>query len=664
MRTFAFASLGLAVVAALAGCGTTPPRDGTTYDKITAELKEATENRAVLEQKQGVLQLLLPPLAVELPKVAALDAGPRFDLAVTNAPAPQVLNAIVAGTRFSMVVHPDIKARISLNLKDATIPDVLHSVREIYGYEYKIEGTRIFVLPASLQTRLFKVDYMTSLRRGSSDIRVSSNAITPTAGTAGTGAPGAGAAALGLAAQPGAASAQPGAPGLSPQSTQVGTTSSSDFWSELRTTLATLTGCTVGYRIDVNRNDKGESTQTTTVLQNREEVACQGGRRIVVSPHSGIVLVRAMPEELKSIAEYLRASQNSLDKQVLIEAKILEVTLKDGYETGINWAKFFTPRSGTLGIGQLTPGTQLGSNPSGVILQGGTSPSGLNTTPLTAGVTTTTTTGTTTTTTASGLGALGGVGQVLAAGLGATGTLFGVAFQGANFALLLSFLETQGVVHTLSSPRIATINNQKAVLKVGSDSLFVTRISSGAAGATTAPGTTAAPQAPTFDVQSFFSGIALDVTPNIGDDNSIVLHVRPSVSSVTQNLSTFNLGTLGTFTIPLVSNSISETDSVIRAQDGQIVAIGGLMRQAQSENRGQVPGLGNIPFFGAAFRNTAQSSEKRELVILLKPTIVHSDQTWAQNILDARDRVQAMDRGFSWGGRSEVFGTQAEERKP
>ncbi len=669
MRTFAFASLGLAVVVALTGCGTKPPRDGTTYDKIAAELKEAAEKRAVPGQKRDVLHSLLPPLAVELPKVAALDTGPRFDLTVTNAPAPQVLNAIVAGTRFSMVVHPDIKAPMSFNLKDATIPDVLHSVREIYGYEYKIEGTRIFVLPASLQTRLFKVDYLTSLRRSSSDIRVSSNAITPTAGTGGTPGGGTGAAAAAAAAaaaQPSAAGAQPGLfgaqlgmnlPNQNPQSTQVATTSTSDFWSELRTTLAALTGCTVGYRIDVNRNDKGESTQTTTELRNPEEVACQGGRRIVVSPQSGIVLVRAMPEELKSIAEYLSASQNSLDKQVLIEAKILEVTLKDGYETGINWAKFFTPRSGTLGIGQLTPGTQLGSNPSGVILRGGTPGSGLNTTPLTAGVTTTTT--------ASGLGALGGAGQVLAAGLGATGTLFGVAFQGANFALLMTFLETQGVVHTLSSPRIATINNQKAVLKVGSDALFVTKITGGTPavpGGGGVPGTPGA--APTFEFTSFFSGIALDVTPRINDDGSIVLHVRPSVSSVNQNLSTFNLGTLGTFTIPLVSNTISETDSVIRAQDGQIVAIGGLMRQAQSENRGQVPGLGNIPFFGAAFRNIAQSSEKRELVILLKPTIVHSDQTWAQNILDARDRVQTMDRGFSWGGRSEVFGTQAEERKP
>ncbi len=648
MRTVTFACGAFAAVLALGGCGTTPqPRDGTTYDRIAADLKDAAENRSAREQKQDVLQSLLPPLAIEPPRTDALETGPRFDLTVTNAPAPQVLNAIVAGTRYSMVVHPDIKAPISLNLKDVTITEVLSSVREIYGYEYRFDGTRIFVLPATLQTRMFKVDYMTSLRRGSSDIRVSSNAINPSTGTGGTGTGGTG--------QTGALSAQQGATGtagaqqglLAPQSTQVGTTSSTDFWSELRMTLASLAGCAI--------------RTTSTPTGSRDEAVCEGGRRLVVSPQSGTVLVRAMPEELKSIAEFLRASQTSLDKQVLIEAKILEVTLKDGYETGINWAKFFTPRSGTLGLGALTPGTQLGSNPSGVVLQGGMPATGQRTTPLTGGLSTTTTDALGATTTRNiGLGAAGGVGQVLAAAATAAGSLFGVAFQGANFALLMTFLESQGVVHTLSSPRIATMNNQKAVLKVGSDALFVTRITG--SNNAVAAGTTAGPTTPTFEVQSFFSGIALDVTPHIGDDDNIILHVRPSVSSVTQNLSTFNLGVLGTFTIPLVSNAISETDSVIRAKDNQIVAIGGLMRQAQSETRDQVPGLGNVPFLGAAFRSTAQASEKRELVILLKPTVVQSDRVWAQNIDDARSRVRTLDRGFSWGGRSEVFGTQAEER--
>jgi MSHA biogenesis protein MshL len=658
MKTVTFAFGAFAAVLALGGCSTTPPRNGTTYDKIAAELKDAGENRNAREQQQVVLQSLLPPLAIELPKPEALDAGQRFDLVVTNAPAPQVLNAMVAGTRYSMVVHPDIKAPMSLNLKDVTIPEVLNSVREIYGYEYKVDGTRIFVLPPTLQTRMFKIDYLTSLRRGSTDLRVSSNAVSTT-GTTGTPVAQGGVGGVG-----GVGGIVP-EPGVGPtgqqlgltlgQSTQVGTTDANDFWRELRKTLAALIGCGIGERLAKD----GQSTRTL----DRDEITCQGGRRLIVSPQSGMVLAHVMPDELKSIAEYLHASQNSLDKQVLIEAKILEVTLKDGYEAGINWSRFFTRSSGTAGIGMMTPGTQLGSSASGVILQGGTPATGQQMTPLTAGVTTTSTTATGTTTATLGLDSLGGVGQVMAAGVGAAGSLFGVAVQGANFAALLTFLESQGVVHTLSSPRIATVNNQKAVLKIGSDALFVTKIESGSSTSTAVVGTTAAPSIPTFNVQSFFSGIALDVTPHIGDDDNIVLHVRPSVSNVTQNLSTFNLGILGTFTIPLVSNQISETDSVIRAKDGQIVAIGGLMRQAQSETRDQVPGVGNIPFLGAAFRSTVQASEKRELVILLKTTVVQNDQTWARNILDAGGRVQTLDRGFSWGGRSEVFGTQAEEHK-
>jgi MSHA biogenesis protein MshL len=154
------------------------------------------------------------------------------------------------------------------------------------------------------------------------------------------------------------------------------------------------------------------------------------------------------------------------------------------------------------------------------------------------------------------------------------------------------------------------------------------------------------------------------VTPRISDDGSVVLHIRPSVSSVTQNLSTFNLGTLGTFVIPLVSNEISEADTVIRAQDGQIVALGGLMRHAQREVRNQIPVVGDAPFVGAAFRNTNQASDKRELVVLLKATVIRSDADWTRNILEARERMQGMDRGYSWSPKSEVFGSGAEEPRP
>ena len=107
---------------------------------------------------------------------------------------------------------------------------------------------------------------------------------------------------------------------------------------------------------------------------------------------------------------------------------------------------------------------------------------------------------------------------------------FGLAFQAANFASLLNFLETQGNVQVLSSPRIATINNQKAVLKVGTDDFFVTNVSSTVTSTGTSSVTT-----PTITLQPYFSGIALDVTPQIDGENNIVLHVHPSISNVTES---------------------------------------------------------------------------------------------------------------------------------
>lgn len=212
------------------------------------------------------------------------------------------------------------------------------------------------------------------------------------------------------------------------------------------------------------------------------------------------------------------------------------------------------------------------------------------------------------------------------------GSLFGLAFQTSNFAALLSFLESQGNVHVLSSPRIATLNGQKAVLKVGTDEFFVTNVTN-----TTTTGT-ATTSTPSVTLQPFFSGIALDVTPRIDQNNEIILHVHPSVSLVTTVNKTVDVGGVGgTLNLPLASSSISETDSIVRARDGQIVAIGGLMRQATFDDQSGLPGLPK-PVFG----QTSKRSEKRELVILLKPTVVDSDKDWSQDITQSRDRVGAM----------------------
>src|SRR5258706_3884053 len=346
MRLAPKAHAGLVVLLGIAGCSTAPPKDPTTYERITAEMKGATEARIVREQQQkSVVQSLLPPIAPELPSARALESEPRVDVIVTNSQVADVLNALVTDTRYSMIVHPDVKGQITLSLKYVTVPEVFRSICEMRAFECRIEGTRMSVQVAPLQTRMLRVDYLNSERRGSWDVRVSSNAIAPAASSSTPGGGGATPAAPAPSQAGQGAAAQP-----SLTATRIGTTSTTNFWTELRHTLAVLIGC-------------GVTPQ--------DEVQCAGDQkdhRVVVSPQSGTVLVRAMPDQLRAIAEYLRVSQNSLERQVLIDAKILEVSLKDGFESGVNWAGFFTQGADTVGIGMLNPATRLGTTGSGVLL--------------------------------------------------------------------------------------------------------------------------------------------------------------------------------------------------------------------------------------------------------------------------------------------------------
>jgi MSHA biogenesis protein MshL len=197
---------------------------------------------------------------------------------------------------------------------------------------------------------------------------------------------------------------------------------------------------------------------------------------------------------------------------------------------------------------------------------------------------------------------------------------YGLALQASNFAALLNFLQTQGDVAVLSSPRIATLNNQKAVLKVGSDELFVTGLTT----TTTTSGTNAV-STPTLTLTPFFSGIVLDVTPQIDDGDQVMLHVHPAISVVAEKQKNVDLGSLGNFRLPLAASTVNETDSIVRVKDGQFVAIGGLMVHNRRDEKSGVPGLQDAPLVGGLFRQTARADTKRELVILMKPTIIKDD---------------------------------------
>jgi MSHA biogenesis protein MshL len=556
------------LAAALAGCSA-PPRQAGVSPEVLAGVEAGAARRPA--PSAAVNEALLPPLRMEMPDLSGRPLDARFDLSVSNAPAAQVFMSLASGTRYSMLVHPQVTGSISMNLKDVTIREALDAIRTLYGYDYKIDGTRIFVQPAGLQTRIFQVNYLPGQRRGFSDVRVQSGAVTDS-GVA-TGAPGSPAPLTG---------APQGSRSL--ESSRVTTQQQSDFWPDLRAALLAIVGGAEG-------------------------------RSVVVTPHSGVVVVRALPGELRAVEDYLRATRLSVERQVMLEAKIVEVTLSDSFQSGINWAAFFEDR---FSVGQAGAGTLLQPGRDGRRLQA-TGASIIDSTATTATVT--------------GATVASFAGRNLV-NQSAANPVFGLALATPNFGALLTFLESQGNVQVLSSPRIATINNTKAVLKVGTDEFFVTNVTTTA----TTSGTSTT-QSPSVTVQPFFSGIVLDVTPQIDENNNIILHIHPSVSEVTESTRVVNLGgDIAEIRLPLARSTVSETDTIVRATDGNIVAIGGLMSVDIRDNRNGLPGMAD----DSPLRNTQRARLKKELVILLKPTIIESQLDWQRGVREARERMEGM----------------------
>ncbi len=480
---------------------------------------------AAADNLERIQAALLPPLVPPAQPGVAMELEPRFDLTVNDAPAPEVFAAIASGTRYSMVLHPAVSGQLSVKLKGVTVAEALQSIREIFGYEYRVEGTRIHILPVTLQTRVFSVSYLAGQRHGSSDIRVPSGAV---------------------------AEAQRGADALA-DSNRLQTLTANDFWAVLSSTLKTVVGDAPG-------------------------------RSVAVNPDAGVVVVRAMPAELRQVAQYLNAIRDSVQRQVILEGKIVEVTLNERFQGGINWADYPQASQASADAVSWRPlpgprGTRIDGLPGGALL--------------------------------------------------------GMVFPTQDFTELLQFLESQGTVEVLSSPRIATLNNQKAVFKVGTDEFFVTGISTAAA-----PGTPG-PQFPGITMRPFFTGVALDVTPQIDEDLSVILHIRPSVSSVTRSESSLNLGSvIGSISLPLARSAVSETDSVVRAIANSVIAISGLFKvdavdvaPAAAKDRTPCgPGLVSA--------DRQRPAAKKELVILIRPTVVSAGNYAADNAADLRERLQ------------------------
>ncbi|MBK9251152.1 MAG: pilus (MSHA type) biogenesis protein MshL [Proteobacteria bacterium] len=461
--------------------------------------------------------------------------------------------AVVSGS--NVMVQPDVSTRLTLTLRQVTLAETLHAVRELYGLDFQTVGTSYMVLAAKPQTRVFQLNYLDLHRSGVSNTRVSSGQITQ-----GNSAP----SSAGASGTTGASEGNDEVSG-----TSVLTTNDSDFWKGIETDIKLLVG--------------GEAAH------------------VVVNRQSGVIVVRGMPSQLRDVATYLQKTQSTVTRQVILEAKIVEVELNSGFQAGINWSTLLTHGSQNFFFGQSTPPGGFGADPF--------TPTGSQVS-VTPGV------------------------PVLGQVVDQLGGAFTMAIDAADFNGFIELLSSQGNTRVLSSPRVSTLHNQKAIIKAGSDEFFVTGVKSDT---TTGTSTNTSLN---VELTPFFSGVALDVTPQIGEDGTVLLHIHPTVSEVSDQSKRVNFGG-GSSDLPLALSQIRESDSVVRARSGQLIVIGGLMRETRRRADYRTPLLGDVPLLGRLFRSERDQTRTVELVLLLRP-LVPTDADWEKLAQEPQDRAAAM----------------------
>lgn len=582
---YAFMSLALVAMLLTNSCSNNGNKKIAVENEMTAIVAEQAERNKKAVVPDEVTKALLDNNTIKTG--SGKKVTERFDVSVRAVPAKDFFLGLVNGTGVNVVVHPEVTGTISLDLKDVTIADVLRVTRDIYGYEYKQDRGIYTIYANALRTQVFHINYLDVQRVGVSDTAVlvgrAQSSGQNGGGNSGGGNSGGSSGSSGdtanllgmLESAEKNKSSGGGGQGITPGS-RVQTLNHTDFWSGLRSTVTSIIG--------------GESES----------------RSVTISPQAGMIVVKALPSELSAVREFLERSELSVKRQVILEAKILEVRLSEGFEAGVNWGAI---------SGQLTQSFNLEDGYD--LNTDGSSPVNkyrpiTNTYRYTEN---------------------GELKTIAVPSREATGGTFSSLLKVQDISKVLSLLETQGSVQVLSSPRVSTVNNQKAVIRVGSDEYFVTGISNN-----TTSNATSVSSTPNIELSPFFSGIALDVTPQIAEDGEVVLHIHPVVSDVTDQQKNFTVGDQS-FSLPLALRGIRESDSIVKAKNGQVIVLGGLMQENKNKVDGKRPLLGDIPVVNSLFRTRNKASSKTELVILLRPIVVDGD-TWQNELEQSETRIQ------------------------
>jgi general secretion pathway protein D len=531
-----------------AGCGHAPPKPAATHIR-------APEARAEAD--------IPPPVQVSpiLPKPKPTVRPETYSVVVNNVRVQELLFALARDARLNVDINPDVTGTVTLNAIDQTLPQLLSRIARQVDMRYEIQNDNLLVMRDSPYLRTYKVDYLSASR----DVKMQSTASTQF-GTAGTGVPG--------ATPTTATSTTTGG------TAQIDVRAENKLWESLIQNVKDILRETdkvipAGTQLASSAPAApavpgGLPVQPAVAVPMQPTATYQEAASVIGNRESGVLYVRANSKQHERIQEFLDQVLQGAKRQVLIEATVAEVQLRNEYQRGIEWARL--RGSGTSGFEIRQPAVP----------------------PTTS----------------------------LTPGFSLTPLTINFASAARNFSATLSLLEQFGDVRVLSSPRLSVLNNQTAILRVTRDIIYFT-LTPSTTPVTVAGGTAVVAASFTTTPNIAAEGFMMAVLPQINDTDAVVLNVRPTIRRRVDSARDPNPALQGQNTqndIPIFETR--EFDSILRLQNGEIAVLAGLMQDFVQNQESGIPGVRSIPLLGELLTNRADLSAKTELVIFLRATVI------------------------------------------
>lgn len=554
-------TLALASLVILGGC--VPPK---AFDTSPGHISQPSQP-AVLAPPPAPVKA-----APALPPPGPSAPVPTYTVVVNDVPVKDLLFSIARDTQYNIDLHPGISGTVSLNAVQEPLPAILDRIARQANLRYEMNDRTVSIMPDTPYVKTYTVNYVNVARNTTSSVGVAAEIASTGGGSIGSG---------------GASNTATG----NSSTTTVSSASNNDLWTVLadniRTILAGTRAVTQSNEERAARLDAEKTARAERVSQ--AEAASKAGAGaaslftaafanqpigdgkydVAVNPVAGTVTVLGTAKQQELVQQYLDRVMQSAQRQVLIEATIVEVSLKDQYRAGIDWSKTL---QGTVGWAIDATGAVSGSSSNALA--------------------------------------------------GALAPFVKATYNGSNgFKAAIDLLESFGNTKVLSSPKLMALNNQTAILKVVNNLVYFSIQSQ--QGATSSTGDLLQPATFTTTAHTVPVGVVMTVLPQINENGMVSLTVRPTISRKVGEVEDPNpsLKKEGVSNlVPVIQ--VREMESLLQIRSGQTVILGGLIQDDSNNARDGIPGLSRPEGIGAVFGQHERINSQTELVIFLRPIVV------------------------------------------